>query len=152
LKYLKPVERKNNSNVLMALSNATNATIVFLEQSQINVNTVDNVEKHVEDGGYGWLIVIASFFVHSCVIGVPSTFGIYQNDYILEPIFEGGEIDLAVALIGGFATSSLDLFAIPPGRLSDRIGHKIMCCIGGIVMCISLVVSSFGTQYWHFLV
>lgn len=94
----------------------------------------------------------ASFFVHIVVIGLPCSFGVFQDEYTTNnSTFVGDHSELAVAFIGSVANSAVPFFAVMSGRLTDTFGHQVMCATGGVVLFISLGVASYATHYWHLL-
>lgn len=43
----------------------------------------------------------------------------------------------------------MDLTGPITGQLADHFGYRISCCVGGILMCVSLIATSFSTQVWE---
>ncbi|KAJ3367301.1 hypothetical protein HDU91_001539 [Kappamyces sp. JEL0680] len=106
---------------------------------------------HIPDGGAdAWLAVLASFLVHVVVIGIPTTFGVFQAQYRSDlTTYEGSHSTLSIAFIGSISNSGLGLFSIPSGRLAEIFGHRQMCAIGGVLVMASLLLASISTQYWQ---
>ncbi|OAJ36703.1 hypothetical protein, variant [Batrachochytrium dendrobatidis JEL423] len=46
----------------------------------------------------------------------------------------------------------MPLFSIMSGRLVDKYGPRIVCICGAFITLASLILASFSTQLWHFLV
>jgi MFS family permease len=124
------------------------------EEISMNENTIEeiNLQKpEFEDGGYGWVVVAASFFIHICSIAVTTSFGVFQEHYKNEVVFSGARSTLAIAFIGSFGNAAIGFFAVPSGRLTDLFGHKSMCILGGFIQFVALLLASFSDQYWQFL-
>eukprot|EP01031_Cornospumella_fuschlensis_P038652 gene38652-46987_t len=71
------------------------------------------------NGGYGWVIVLASFFVHMFVLGNIYSFG----------------------LMGGLGAWS--------GQLADRYGNNVVIAMGAVMIGIGYFLASFSTALWH---
>ncbi|KAL2918202.1 hypothetical protein HK105_202129 [Polyrhizophydium stewartii] len=103
------------------------------------------------DGGYGWVIIAASFMIHFVAIGLPSSYGVFQAAYKELPEFAGAS-SLSIAFIGSLGSAGLPLFSIPAGRLTDKYGPRIVCICGAAIVAASLVLASFTTSLWQLLV
>ncbi|KAI8930250.1 major facilitator superfamily domain-containing protein [Entophlyctis helioformis] len=103
------------------------------------------------DGGFGWVIVAASFMVHVVAIGLPATFGVFNSAYKEVPELAGSST-LAIAFIGSLANAGLPLFSIPAGRLTDKFGPTTVCLGGAAIMTASLIAASFSQNIWHLLI
>ncbi|KAI8896999.1 major facilitator superfamily domain-containing protein [Globomyces pollinis-pini] len=101
------------------------------------------------EGGYGWVVVLASFVIQAICLGIPSVFGVFNTAYLQPGSFEGTHSTFAIAFIGSTTLSCLGLFGIPSGRLVDVMGHRLMCVIGGCIMMSGLVLASYSTNYWQ---
>ncbi|KAJ8329501.1 hypothetical protein QVD99_005558 [Batrachochytrium dendrobatidis] len=115
-------------------------TIVFLS------NQAQTPES--PDGGYGWLIVAASFVINIFIVGLPASYGVFEVAFTTQEDFKGTS-SLAIAFIGSLATVGMPLFAIMSGRLSDIYGPRVISCIGAVIVCLSLIIASFSVAIWH---
>jgi hypothetical protein len=61
------------------------------KDNEVLVEDFQHVYEYPE-GGYGWIVVLASFIVHVYTIGLNTIFGVYQESYISDPPFEGVQI------------------------------------------------------------
>ncbi|KAI9208586.1 major facilitator superfamily domain-containing protein [Polychytrium aggregatum] len=121
-----------------------------LGEEIVIVDAVDPVsapEPHPE-GGYGWVAVIASFWVHFFIVGGASAFGVYLQHFTAGQIFPNAS-NLSIAFIGSISACGLSLFAIPAGRLADKYGYRPIAVIGGVMAGLGYIVSSFATETWH---
>ncbi|KAL2918181.1 hypothetical protein HK105_202108 [Polyrhizophydium stewartii] len=103
------------------------------------------------DGGFGWVIIAASFLIHFVALGLVSTFGVWQAAYKQLPEFANAS-SLSIAFIGSLGSAGLPLFSIPAGRLTDKYGPRIVGICGAAIVAASLVLASFSTELWQLLV
>ncbi|KAJ2997793.1 hypothetical protein HDV02_005162 [Globomyces sp. JEL0801] len=125
------------------------AKVIKIDDDVVKLKVEDEISY--PEGGYGWVIVMASFMVHVIAIGIPTTFGVFQPIYKESTSYEGSHATLAIAFIGSSAVSGLGLFSIPSGRMVDLFGHRLMGVIGGVIITVSLLLASFSNQYWQII-
>uniref|UniRef100_A0A1I7T1L6 MFS domain-containing protein n=1 Tax=Caenorhabditis tropicalis TaxID=1561998 RepID=A0A1I7T1L6_9PELO len=124
------------------------------KEVSVAVTAAENFEEQVEevgkvtppDGGYGWVVVAASFLVNMCVDGV-----IYTCGKTLVPKWEAqfGSLPSATLIIslltgcyyfcGPLASSFVNVFGIRPVAIG-----------GGILSSTAFVMSRFATEPWQF--
>ncbi|XP_077980650.1 monocarboxylate transporter 12-like [Glandiceps talaboti] len=94
------------------------------------------------DGGWGWMIVIATFVVMFIVRGTQNTVGIFFA--VLVDYFQGG------AGMTSWASSCLTAISLCVGPISaalcKRYSHRQIVFIGGLLTSVSMVISSFATN------
>ncbi|XP_060522459.1 monocarboxylate transporter 12-like isoform X2 [Cylas formicarius] len=96
-------------------------------------------QHQIPDGGWGWLVVFASFFINLVSDGVGSTFGLLNIEFLHE--FETS--NSATSLIGSLFLS-VPLLAGPLGSvLVDKYGCKYMTVLGVVISTAGLVLSSY---------
>ncbi|KAI8897002.1 major facilitator superfamily domain-containing protein [Globomyces pollinis-pini] len=103
------------------------------------------------EGGYGWVIVLASFMIHVVTIGIPGSFGVFQEIYTNDPHFNGSRSPVDIALIGSCGTGGLGLLAIPAGFFIDKFGYRFLCVFGGSCIILSGFLAASATEYWQLL-
>ena len=103
------------------------------------------------DGGRdAWLAVFGSWLVHTVVIGLPATYGVFQQYYATNPnSYVGPHSSSAISIIGSILNCLLGLVAIPAGRLAEVWGNRTMAAIGAISVGTSLLLASFAQTYWQ---
>lgn len=71
-------------------------------ESTLSTDSVSHYIPTPLDGGYGWVIVFASFMNHVIVDGLAFTFGIFYGEFL--DYFGGGKGETALvgALLSGF--------------------------------------------------
>lgn len=96
-------------------------------------------EARPPDGGWGWVVVFASFLVNLIADGVTFSFGVIYVNF-LEYFGEGkaktawiGSLFMAMPLLSGPIASFL----------TDRYGCRKMCICGSILACIGFFASAF---------
>ncbi|BFZ06798.1 hypothetical protein BsWGS_09837 [Bradybaena similaris] len=98
------------------------------------------------DGGYGWVIVMASFFVAFVVDGVGSSFGLLFP-YILSK-FDSS------AFVATFAGSTFVAFMIMgsvAAALVKQFGFRLVALSGSILSCLAFVASVFSPNIYVFI-
>lgn len=96
------------------------------------------------DGGYGWIVVLASFLSQACSVGVFSSFGVFLEHYI-DVKFVGRDTSslAAIGIVGPVLISLLSLFT---GRLCDVVGFRACILFGGLLVSLSHLLASFATE------
>ncbi|XP_058455103.1 monocarboxylate transporter 2 isoform X4 [Malaya genurostris] len=94
------------------------------------------------DGGYGWVIVFASFMCNMIVDGIAYTFGVFLNDFA--KYF--GEGKGTVAWVGSLL-SGMYLSAGPVvSALANKYGCRAVCIAGSIISCVAFALSTLSTN------
>uniref|UniRef100_A0A6P7FN41 Monocarboxylate transporter 13-like n=1 Tax=Diabrotica virgifera virgifera TaxID=50390 RepID=A0A6P7FN41_DIAVI len=111
---------------------------------------IEKTGQKIPDGGWGWLVVLASFVINMLSDGVGFTFGLLYKEFLIE----FGASKSATSWIGSLFMS-LPLIAGPIGSaLVDKYGCMSMTIIGGIICTIGLALSSYartiGVMYLTF--
>lgn len=90
------------------------------------------------DGGYGWVIVFASFMCNMIVDGIAYTFGVFIGDLVKN--FEEGKGK--VAWIGSLL-SGMYLSAGPVvSAFSNKFGCRAACICGSVIATIAFILST----------
>ncbi|KAG2220502.1 hypothetical protein INT45_000913 [Circinella minor] len=93
-------------------------------------------QDSIPEGGYGWVIVVGSFFIHLICFGVITSCDI--PNAALQLSFVG-------TLCGAFAN-----FMAPVAQiLRSMLGTRIVCIIGSLLMALGLCMAGFTSQIWH---
>ena len=90
------------------------------------------------DGGYGWLVVLASFFAHVQCLGTLYTFTLYVLPYQREFGFSSG----AAVLPGALATGTMLVSGPFVGLLTDRIDARGVFCTLAVCQSLGLLLIS----------
>ncbi|OZC05260.1 hypothetical protein X798_07780, partial [Onchocerca flexuosa] len=104
-------------------------------------------EPIAPDGGYGWVIVLASFLIHFICDGISFSFGIMfteiQEYYNVTKTMSGivGSIFLSIPLLSGPIA----------GALTDIYDCRRMTIVGGLIAAGGALISFFAFSIWHFL-
>lgn len=100
---------------------------------------------HPPDGGYGWVIVAASFVVLMLCGGVVYSIGILYTALIDEFDSSYG----VTAWVGSVNNGSLLLFGAPVGQSIAMFGVRKIGLIGAFISALGLGLSSLSTELWH---
>ncbi|KAJ0177452.1 hypothetical protein K1T71_007461 [Dendrolimus kikuchii] len=96
----------------------------------------------IPDGGWGWVVVAASFLVATVADGLAFSYGLVNDRFVL--YFQSSEAK--TSLIGSLFIS-VPLIAGPiMSALVDRYGCKKMTIVGGIASTIGFVAAAFSNS------
>ncbi|TNN16130.1 Monocarboxylate transporter 12 isoform 1 [Schistosoma japonicum] len=91
------------------------------------------------DGGWGWVVVVAAFFVHMITDGVIVSFGV-----LIESLIEEFQESLsATSWIGSFSYGVPALAAPLSSLLLNRFGCRITCMLGGLISGLGCFAGAF---------
>ncbi|XP_049530524.1 uncharacterized protein LOC125948463 isoform X3 [Anopheles darlingi] len=94
------------------------------------------------DGGYGWVIVFASFMCNMIVDGIAYTFGVFLNEFVVY----FGEGKGTVAWVGSLL-SGMYLSAGPVvSALANKFGCRAVCIAGSIISASAFALSTLSTS------
>ncbi|XP_058062284.1 monocarboxylate transporter 9 [Anopheles bellator] len=94
------------------------------------------------DGGYGWVIVFASFMCNMIVDGIAYTFGVFLNEFVVY----FGEGKGTVAWVGSLL-SGMYLSAGPVvSALANKFGCRAVCIAGAIISASAFALSTLSTS------
>jgi MFS family permease len=100
------------------------------------------------DGGYGWVVVAASFVVHLLVLGNIYSFGVLFPVYI--DVFKSSQG--AVAWVGSISACLMTGCGAYTGVYADEYGNGLMVFCGGLFVAVGFFLASFSTELWHLYV
>ncbi|XP_053671968.1 monocarboxylate transporter 13-like [Anopheles nili] len=94
------------------------------------------------DGGYGWVIVFASFMCNMIVDGIAYTFGVFLNEFV-EYFGEGkGTVAWVGSLLSGMYLSAGPVVS----ALANKFGCRAVCIAGSIISCAAFALSTLSTS------
>jgi MFS family permease len=94
------------------------------------------------DGGYGWVIVIASFMCNLVVDGIAYTFGIFLPVFVEHFKEDRG----TVAWVGSLLTGMYLTVGPIVSALCNKFGCRAVCIAGSIMACVAFVLSTFSSS------
>uniref|UniRef100_A0A6I8NPM0 Solute carrier family 16 member 6 n=1 Tax=Ornithorhynchus anatinus TaxID=9258 RepID=A0A6I8NPM0_ORNAN len=104
-----------------------------------------NVYSQVPDGGWGWTIAFAFFFVEALTYGIIKSFGVFFND-LMECFKEtNSRISWIISICVFVLTFSAPLATI----LTNRFGHRPVVMLGGGIISVGMVLASFSRMVFH---
>ncbi|XP_010191964.1 PREDICTED: monocarboxylate transporter 7 [Mesitornis unicolor] len=102
--------------------------------------TAPNVYTKVPDGGWGWTVAFAFFFVEALTYGIIKSFGVFFND-LMESFDEtNSRISWIISICVFVQTFTAPLSTV----LSNRFGHRLVVMAGGVLISIGMVTASFA--------
>ncbi|KAF3422609.1 hypothetical protein E2986_02716 [Frieseomelitta varia] len=115
------------------------------ELEDILDNNNENIEVEMvvpPDGGWGWVIVAASFMCNLFVDGIIFSFGVFLND-----ISEAFAVSKARVALVGSLQSGFYLMAGPfVSALANRYGFRLVAILGSVISCSAFILSYFSTS------
>lgn len=97
---------------------------------------------------YGWVVVVACFFICAAANGVRYSFGVFFKSIESEFSLSRAETSLVFSVYMALCP----IFALLGGWLIDRYGPKRVGIIMGILMTISLLATSQTTAMWQLFI
>lgn len=91
------------------------------------------------DGGYGWVIVFASFMCNMIVDGIAYTFGIFLEEFVNYYGEPKGKTAWVGSLLAGMYLSAGPVVS----ALTNKYGCRAVCIAGGLISTASFVISIF---------
>ncbi|KAI1152362.1 major facilitator superfamily transporter [Nemania diffusa] len=109
------------------------------------------VQDEFKEGGYGWVVVAAVFFLNAHTWGLNSSYAVFLAYYIRTNTFQ--TTDLGYAFIGGLSLSIAFLVSPLATFLAgwDKYGTRLTIFTGIVFQVIAFVGSSFATELWHII-
>ncbi|KAI8498998.1 hypothetical protein Bbelb_234510 [Branchiostoma belcheri] len=97
------------------------------------------------DGGWGWVVVIATFFLNMLAIGTLKSFGVFYREF--REVFQGsaGITSFISSILGGV----LFMCSVFAGALSNLTSCRTVIIAGGVISASGLVVSFFAQTMIH---
>ncbi|XP_050297027.1 monocarboxylate transporter 3 isoform X2 [Anthonomus grandis grandis] len=101
------------------------------------------------DGGYGWVVVFASFMCNMIVDGIAYTFGVFLNPMVNYYGETKGKTAWVGSLLSGMYLSAGPLVS----ALTNKFGCRAICIAGAIISTTAFVLSIFcPTVNWLMLI
>ncbi|XP_054270039.1 monocarboxylate transporter 4 isoform X2 [Macrosteles quadrilineatus] len=92
------------------------------------------------DGGYGWVIVFASFMCNMIVDGIAYTFGVFLGEYVKDFGEGKGKTAWAGSLLSGMYLSVGPIVS----ALTNKYGCRAVCVTGSLIGCAAFVLSTYS--------
>ncbi|KAF9916439.1 hypothetical protein BX616_003758 [Lobosporangium transversale] len=100
------------------------------------------------EGGFGWLVVLASFVVNFWAFAPNITFGVYQAHFLKENTFPGA-VATQISWVGSIGTAAMFLPGPFVAPMTRRIGLRAVVAVGIAIASLGFILASFATQLWH---
>ncbi|XP_055338782.1 monocarboxylate transporter 12-like [Paramacrobiotus metropolitanus] len=113
------------------------------EQDEEREVVTEKVVPKAPDGGYGWVIVVASFFCNFIVDGVAYSFAIYLTDW--SEVFPHDGKD-KISLVGSLLNGVYLCMGPISSALTNAFGFRVVIFSGAIIAAAAFVGSAFCTS------
>lgn len=100
------------------------------------------------DGGYGWVCVVAVFFINAHTWGINSSYGVFLAHYLAENSFPGTSA-LEYAFVGALSISCGVAISPIAALISRYCGLRFTLLLGATIEALSLIGASWATEIWH---
>ncbi|XP_066299403.1 monocarboxylate transporter 12-like [Branchiostoma lanceolatum] len=97
------------------------------------------------DGGWGWMVVVGTFFIHVVVVGSAKSFGVFFAEF--REVFQ--ESAGVTSFIGSILGAVLLMCSPFAGALSNLTSCRTVIIAGGVISVVGLVVSFFAQTMIH---
>ncbi|CAH2291968.1 monocarboxylate transporter 7 [Pelobates cultripes] len=102
--------------------------------------TSANVYTKVPDGGWGWAVAVAFFFVEVFTYGVIKSFGVFFNELMVYFDESNSRISWIISICVFVLTFTAPLSTV----LSNRFGHRPVVMVGGFLIGLGMILASFA--------
>ncbi|XP_042305651.1 monocarboxylate transporter 7 isoform X1 [Sceloporus undulatus] len=99
-----------------------------------------NVYTKVPDGGWGWVVAFAFFFVEALTYGIIKSFGVFFTDLVQSFEETNSRISWIISICVFVLTFTAPLSTV----LANRFGHRLVVIIGGLLISTGMVGGSFA--------
>ncbi|CAI2357701.1 unnamed protein product [Caenorhabditis sp. 36 PRJEB53466] len=100
------------------------------------------------DGGWGWVVVIGSFFIHVFADGFVYSFGVLVDTLQEEFDANNTMAALIISMLTGLTLGSGPLAS----AVCNKYGCRITTIIGACIAFVGCVCSYFATAMWHIVI
>uniref|UniRef100_A0A8D0C394 Solute carrier family 16 member 6 n=1 Tax=Salvator merianae TaxID=96440 RepID=A0A8D0C394_SALMN len=104
-----------------------------------------NVYTKVPDGGWGWIVAFAFFFVEALTYGIIKSFGVFFTDLMESFDESNSRISWIISICVFVLTFTAPLSTV----LSNRFGHRLVVMIGGVLISAGMIAGSFAQTVVH---
>ncbi|KAG0213181.1 hypothetical protein BGX33_003104 [Mortierella sp. NVP41] len=122
-----------------------------LEDGGIDSDTASIVDGRIvnyPEGGFGWLVVLASFVINFWAFAPNITFGVYQAYFLNSETFPGA-LPTKISWVGSIGTAAMFIPGPFVAPLTRALGLKAVVALGILLASLGMILASFYTQLWH---
>jgi len=107
-------------------------------------------KEHVnqnEDGGWGWVVVAASFLCVFILDGIGYSFGVFLEPLLADIVGGRGVLSMA----GSMQVGVYGFFSPVVAKIIQHYGERIPCIVGAVIAAGGLLLASFASDIWILL-
>ncbi|KAF9370538.1 hypothetical protein CPB97_002669, partial [Podila verticillata] len=145
----------NNATIINPNNNPSQSTLDVskAEKAEMTEKTSSKVESggkilDYPEGGFGWLVVLASFVVNFWTFGPNITWGVHQEYHIKAETFPGVAA-AQLSWVGSIGTAAMFISGPFVAPMTRFLGLRAVVAIGIFVCSAGLIAASFATELWH---
>merc|ERR1719244_799343 len=131
-----------SSPEVRSLEEGEGAALLTLDKEGKKVpNKVENVkDKYDPDGGWGWVVMVASFFCNLVLDGIAYVFGIF-----LDPLMEHYKVQKGpMSIVGSILAGTIQLVGPFVAILVEKFGTRLVCISGAVVSAFGFFAATFA--------
>ncbi|KAJ9081043.1 hypothetical protein DSO57_1018664 [Entomophthora muscae] len=99
------------------------------------------------EGGFGWVVVCASFVMQACSFGLVSGFGVFFEHYARVVFPDTTKAQLS--MIGTIAPMTMAFGSAITGRVCDVIGARLCVLLGAVFCGMGMFLAGFASTVWQ---
>ncbi|KAK3846496.1 MAG: major facilitator superfamily domain-containing protein [Linnemannia gamsii] len=144
-----PLSNNNNNNLAVPSSTAAVVVVPSCSSESEAAATHEQCSQFYPEGGYGWIVLAATFVVSFWCIGIVFCWGVFQ-DYLLRTSTLGpstGAKDLS--WVGSLGCACIFVGAPAIVVLIKVFGTPTVLASGVVCVTTGFVAASFATTAWH---
>lgn len=100
---------------------------------------------HPPDGGFGWMVVYASFIICFVIYGQIYAWGVYQSEFVEEKFGSESQI----ALLGSIANAILQIGSLIVKPFVNTFGIRGAMLFGSIFLVSGIFLASLVSEIWQ---
>jgi MFS family permease len=108
-------------------------------------SSLDQPDKNKKRFFYGYIIILASFFVMLVTWGIYTTFGLFLKPF--QDVFGWSNADISLAY--SLSMIIYGVLGFVMGGLNDRFGPRIVMSISGVLLGLGFILMSRINSLWH---
>ncbi|KAG0327444.1 hypothetical protein BG000_000961 [Podila horticola] len=148
---IEQLNNSHNNNTIIPNDNPSQSTLdVSKSEKAEKSSKVESGGKILDypEGGFGWLVVLASFVVNFWTFGPNIVWGVHQEYHLQSQTFPG-VVSTQLSWVGSIGTAAMFISGPFVAPMTRFLGLRAVVAIGILVCSAGLIAASFATELWH---